>query len=52
MANSLSNLVDNLDERIHKIKYKYTHGNEKCEKYEIKYNDYECCIEYTNIKDD
>ena len=35
MANSLSNLVDNLTEGIHKIKCK----------------DYHCCIEYESVKD-
>ena len=27
MASSLSNLIDNLDEGIHKNKRKYAHGN-------------------------
>ena len=31
MANSLSNLVNNLSEGIHKIKYKYGHDDKKCE---------------------
>ena len=31
VASSLSNLVDSLAERIHKIKCKYEHDNEKCE---------------------
>ena len=52
MASSLSNLVDNLAEEIHKIKCKYTHDNENCEPKGIKYNDCECCIEYANVKDD
>ena len=29
MASSLSNLVDNLIQRIHKIKYKHGHDNKK-----------------------
>ena len=37
MASSLSNLVNNLAEGIHKIKGKYRHDHEKCETYEIKY---------------
>ena len=32
MASSLSNLVDNLSEGIHKIKSKYQHGNRKWKK--------------------
>ena len=50
MANPLSNLVDNLAERIHKIKY--GHNNKKSETCGIKYKDCGCCLEYTNIKDD
>ena len=33
MASSLSNLVDNLAEEIHKIKCKYGHDNKKYVKY-------------------
>ena len=51
MASSLSNLVDNLAEKIHKIKRKYGH-NKKHETCGIKYKDCECCLEYTNFKDD
>ena len=36
MASYLSNLPDNLAERIHKIKCKYGHNNEKCETSRIK----------------
>ena len=36
MASSLSNLVDSLAERIHKIKCKYRHDNKKCRKCKIK----------------
>ena len=43
MASSLSNLVNNLSEGIHKIKCKYGHDD-------IKYCD--CFLEYTNFKDD
>ena len=38
MASSLSNLVNNLSEGIHKIKCKYGHDDKKCETCEIKYN--------------
>ena len=52
MVSSLSNLFDNLSERIHKIKCKYRYYNKKCKSSAIKYKDCECCLEYTNIKDD
>ena len=52
MTSSLSNLVDNLAEGIHKIKCKHEHDNRKCEMCGINYKDCECCLEYTNIKDD
>ena len=47
MASSLSNLVDNLAEAIHKIICKYKHDYKKCEKYGTEYKDCECCLEYT-----
>ena len=31
IASSLSNLVNNLSEEIHKIKCKYRHNDKKCE---------------------
>ena len=37
MASSLSNLVNNLSEGIHKIKCKYRHNDKKCETCEIRY---------------
>ena len=52
MASSLSNLVNNLAERVNKIKYKYGHDNKKCETCGIKCKDCECCFEYTSIEDD
>ena len=52
MASSLANLVDNLAEVIRKVKCKYGHNNKKCETCGIKYKDCECCLEYTNVKDD
>ena len=51
MASSLSNLVNNLAERIHKTKCKYVHYNEKCKTCGIKYNDCEYCLIYANLKD-
>ena len=36
MASSLSNLVNNLSERIHKIKCKFGHNDKKCENCGIK----------------
>ena len=50
MARSLSNLVNNLGEVIHHIKCKYGHDDKKCETCSIKYKDCECCLEYTNVK--
>ena len=37
MASFLSNLVNNLLEGIHRIKFKYGHDNKKCETCLIKY---------------
>ena len=39
MASSLSDLVSNLADIIHKIECKYGHEDKKCEIYEIKYNE-------------
>ena len=52
MISSLSNLVNKLVRRIHKIKCKYGHENKKCETCRIKYKDCECWLEYTNVKND
>ena len=52
MASSLSNLVNNLSERIHKIKCKYERDDNKCEAFRIKYKYCECFLEYTIFKDD
>ena len=52
MASSLSNLVNNLSEGIHRIKCKYGHDDEKCEKCGIKYKYCDCVLEYPNFKDD
>ena len=37
MASSLSNLVNNLSEGIHRIKFKFRHDDKKCETRGIKY---------------
>ena len=34
MASSLSNVVNNLSEEIHRIKCKYGHDDKKCKNYE------------------
>ena len=52
MASSLSNLVNNPSEEIHKIKCKYRYDDEKCETFKIKYNYWDCFLEYTDFKDD
>ena len=52
MASSLSNLVNNLSERIHKIKCKYRHYDKKCETCGITYKICDCFLEYANFKDD
>ena len=46
MSSSLSNLVNNLSKRIHKVKCKYGHGGTKCETCRIKYKDCDCFLEY------
>ena len=50
MASSLSKLVNNLSEGIHKFKYKYGHDDKKCETSGIKYC--HCFLEYMNFEDD
>ena len=52
MASSLSKLVNNLSERIHKFKCQHRYEDEKCETCGIKYSQYNFFIEYTNFKDD
>ena len=52
MATSLSNLIDDLAEQFHKIKYKYGLDNKKCRTCGFKYNNRECFLEYSNKKDD
>ena len=45
MASSLSNIVDNLDEEIQKVKCKRKHDNKKYKTCEVKYKYCECCLE-------
>ena len=45
MASSLSNLVNDFSEGIHKIKYKYGHYDKKCETCGIKYKYCDCFLE-------
>ena len=52
MASSLSNLVNNLTEKIYKIKCRYERNNKKCEMFRIKYKDFEFYLEYEEVKDD
>ena len=52
MASSLSNLVNNLSEGIHRIKCKFGHNDKKCETCGIKYKYCDCFLEYTHFKDD
>ena len=52
VASSLSNLVNNLSKKKHNIKWKFWHGNKKCQTYGIKYKCCDCFLEYTNFKDD
>ena len=49
MANSLSNLVNNLSEGFHKIKRKLGHNDKKCETCRIKYKYCDCFFEYPNF---
>ena len=52
MACSLSNVVNNLSEGIHKTKCKYRHYAKKCKTCGIKYKYCDCFLEYTNFKKD
>ena len=52
IASSLSNLVNNLSDKIHRIKCKFGHNDKKCETCGIKYKCYDCILEYTNFRDD
>ena len=50
MASSLSNLVNNPSEGIHKVKCKYRYNDKKCETCGIIYKACDCFLEYTNFK--
>ena len=52
MASSLSSLVNNLSEGIHKTKCKYRHDDKKCETCIIKHKYCNCFLEYIDFKDD
>ena len=52
MANSFSNLVNNLSEGIHRFRCKYRHDDKKCEACRIEYKYYDCSLEYISFKDD
>ena len=52
MASSLSNLVNNPCERIHRIKCKCRLDDKKCETCGFKYKYCVCFLEYTDFKDD
>ena len=52
MTNSLSNLVNNLSEEIHRIKCNEIYDNKKFETCESKDKYCHCFLEYTNLKDD
>ena len=52
MASSLSSRLNDLTEGIHEIKSKYKHNDQKCKTFGIKYKDWDCFLEYTNIKGD
>ena len=49
MASSLSNLLNNLSEGIHRIKWKYRCDYKKCETCGIKYKYCDCFLEYKNF---
>ena len=51
MTSTLSILVNNLSEGIHKIKCKHEENEKKCEICGITYDLCDCFLEYTNIKD-
>ena len=52
MVSSLSNLVNNLSQRIQKIKCKFGPDDKRCESSGIKYNYCDCFLKDTNSKDD
>ena len=50
MASSLSNLVNDLAERIHKTMCKYRHNDKTCERCRIKCKNCECYLEHKKVK--
>ena len=52
MASSLSNLVNNLSEGLHRINCKLEHDDKKFHTCGIKYKYCHCFLEYKNFKDD
>ena len=51
MARSISNLVNNLSEGLHRSKCNLGHHDKKCKTCEIKYKYCDCFLEFTNFKD-
>ena len=52
MASSLSNLVNNLSQEIHRITCKFGHDDKKCETCGIRYKYCYCFLEYTDFEVD
>ena len=52
MVSSLSNLVNNVFEGIHRIEWKRRHDDKKCKTCGIKFKYCDCFLEYINFKDD
>ena len=52
MASSLSNLVNNLSEGIHKIKCKHGRNHKRCETCGFRHKCCDCFLEETKFKDD
>ena len=52
MASSLSSFVNNLSERLHRIKCKLEHGDKKRKTCGIKYKHCDCFLKYENFEDD
>ena len=50
MTSLLPNPVNNFAKRVHKIKCKFVHNEKKYKTCGIKYEDCECFLKYTNIK--
>ena len=51
MTSSLSNLVNNFAEGVHRIKCKFRHNDKKSGTCRIKYKYCNCFLEYKNFKD-